>query len=248
MINLLKFEFRKLFRQKSFYVCGAVMLAMSLIGLMISKALAQNEQLEIAMPTAMSSLLTAVSSSNFTMVSGIFVALFVCADYDQQTIKNVYARGFSRNTVYFAKLVASVVAVLVMFAATLLFTYAVGGAMFDGTAESGNYAALIAGQLLYCIAYAAFVFAVGIAVKRVGVSIALAILGPSLIGTALSLVDAVLKIDGFKMSSYWLDGFLNDLSSLSTASSRLAVCVVLTAVYAAAFVAVGCFINKRQEN
>lgn len=248
MINLLKFEFHKLIRQKSFYICTAVMLAMSVIGIMLSKALAENSEFNMAMPTAQSALLSAVSSSNFTMICGIFIALFVCADFDQQTIKNVYSRGFSRDSVYFSKFIVSALATVVMFAITLVFTFVAGSAMFDGTAGTGNYAALIAGQLVLCLAYSSFVFAVCLVVKKVGISIALAILGPSLIGTIVNLIDSFLKIKNFELGSYWLDGFLVDLSSLSTATGRLIVCIVLSFVYAVIFIGAGFFINRKQEN
>ena len=248
MNNLLKFEFRKLFKQKSFYICTAVMLALSVVGLMLNRALAENAELNMTMPTAKSALLSAVSSSNFTMICGIFIALFVCTDYDQQTIKNVYSRGFSRNNVYFAKFIVCVLSTVAMFAVTLIFTYVAGGVMFDGTAETGNYAGLIAGQLLYCLAYSSFVFAVSLIVKKVGISIALAILGPSLIGTVVNLADAFLKIENFKIGSYWLDGFIGDLTSLTTDSTRLTVCIVLSLVYAAVFVVTGYLINRKQEN
>ena len=248
MKNLLKFEFHKLLRQKSFYICTGVMLVMSLISLLLTQALVNNSEISMAIPSGKSTLLSAVSSSNFTMICGIFIALFVCTDYDQQTIKNVYSRGFSRTAVYFAKFIACVVSTLIMFAFTLLFTYAVGNAMFDGTAESGNYAGLLIGQLLYCVASASFVFAVCLIVKKVGVSIALAILGPSIIGTVLNLADAFLKIDSFKIGNYWLDGFIGDLSVIGTDTTRLVVCIVLSVVYAAAFIVGGFFINKNQEN
>lgn len=248
MKNLLKFEFHKLIRQKSFYICTGVMLALSLISLLLTQALVNNPDLGMAMPSGKSALLSAVSSSNFTMICGIFIALFVCTDFDQQTIKNVYSRGFSRTAVYFAKFIVCVVSTLIMFALTLLFTYAVGNIMFNGTAESGNYAGLLIGQFLYCIASASFVFAVCLIVKKVGVSIALAILGPSLIGTVLNLADAFLKIDSFKVGDYWLDGFIGDLSVIGTDTTRLVICIVLSIVYAVAFIVGGFFINKKQEN
>jgi len=248
MSNLIKFEFHKLFRQKSFYICTAIMLAMSFLGLLLNKTLANNPDLNMTMPTAKSSLLTAVSSSSFTMLCGIFLALFVCTDYDQQTIKNVYARGFSRSNVYFAKYVVCVISTIAMFALTLIFNYVVGSALFDGTADEGNYAGLIVGQLIYCLAYSSFVFAISLAVKKVGVAIALAVLGLSLIGTVISLADAFLKIENFKISSYWLDGFISDLTLLSTYNTRLVVCIVLSIVYTVIFVVVGYVINKRQEN
>lgn len=248
MNNLLKFEFRKLFRQKSFYICTAIMMILSVFGLLLSKALAENSEFNMTMPTALSSLLSAITSSNFTMICGIFIALFVCVDYDQQTIKNVYSRGFSRDNVYFSKLIVCVLSTVAMFLVTLAFTYVMGCAMFDKTAEAGNYAALIAGQLVYCLAYASFVFAVSLIVKKVGISIALAILGPSLIGTVINLVDAFLKIADFKIGSYWLDGFVADLTSLATDNTRLIVCVVLSLLYAVVFIVAGFVINRKQEN
>ncbi len=248
MNNLLKFEFRKLFKQKSFYICTVIMLAMSFLGLLLNKTLASNADFNMAMPTAKSSLLTAVSSSSFTMICGIFLALFICTDYDQQTIKNVYARGFSRNNVYFAKFIVCVISTIAMFALTLVFTYIAGSVLFDGTSDTGNYAGMIAGQLIYCIAYSSFVFAISLIVKKVGISIALAILGPSLIGTVINLADAFLKIENFKIGSYWLDGFIGDLTSLATDNTRLIVCIVLSIVYAAIFVVAGYLINRKQEN
>ena len=248
MKNLLKFEFRKLFKQKSFYICTAAMLAISYMGLLLNKTIASNPEMNMPMPSVLSSLLSAINSSNFTMICGIFIALFVCTDYDQQTIKNVYARGFPRNSVYFAKYFVSVFSTVIMFAITLVFNYASAATMFERTSETGNYIGLIAGQLLYCIAYSSFVFSVSLIVKKVGISIALAILGPSLIGTVINLADAFLKTENFKIGSYWLSGFVNDLTSIATDNSRLVVCIVFSIVYALLFVIIGCLINKKQEN
>lgn len=248
MNNLLKFEFRKLFRQKSFYICSAVMLAMSFFGLLLNKTLASNPNFNMAMPTANTALLSAVSSSSFTMICGIFIALFVCTDYDQQTIKNIYSRGFSRSNVYFAKYIVSVISTTIMFAVTLIFTYVIGATMFETTPITGEYFSLLIGQILYCLAYSAFVFAVSLIVKKVGISIALAILGPALIGTVINLADAFLKIENFKIGSYWLDGFIGDLTSLSTNSTRIIICIILSIVYIAVFVVGGYLANKKQEN
>ena len=129
-----------------------------------------------------------------------------------------------------------------------MFTYIAGSFLFDGTADTGNYAGLIAGQLIYCIAYSSFVFAISLTVKKAGVSIALAILGPSLIGTVINLADSFLKMKNFKIGAYWLDGFIGDLTSLSTDNTRLIVCIVLSIVYAVIFVVAGYLINRKQEN
>ncbi len=250
MKKLLKFEFYKLSKQKSFYICSAVMLVMSLIGILLSKAIADgNPELPMGATSGKSAMLSAVSSSSFTMICGIFLALFVCSDYSEQTIKNIYSRGFSRGKVYIAKFTAGITATIIMFAVTLLFNLAAGSLIFgNGASPSGNYAGLILGQLITCIAYSSFVFAICLIVKKVGSSIALAILGPSLISALLSLADAFLKIENFKISGYWLEGLLGDLSSAATSTSRLTVCIILSIIYAVAFATAGYFINKKQDN
>lgn len=221
---------------------------MSAVSLLITQAFVKSPDFTGVPPSGRSAMLSAVSSSSLTAVCGIFTALFVCADYEQQTIKNVYARGFSKNSVYSAKLITVLATTSIMFASTLLFTYIAGNAMFkDGATESGNYAGLLTGQLIYCLAYSSFVSAVSLNVKKTGISIALAILGPSLIGTALSLADAFLKLESFKITDYWLDGFLDDLTSASTGNARLAVCAALSAVYAAVFSAAGYITNSRRD-
>lgn len=248
MKNIYKFEFYKLIKQKSLYICSAVMLALSLFGALLSKALASNPDIGMTAPSNLSVLLSSVSSSNFTIICDIFIALFVCADYDQGTIKNIYSRGFSRGTVYFSKFTVAIVATTAMFGATLLFNLIVGSSMFDSAAEKGNYVGLLIGQYLYCIAYSTFSFAICLAIKKIGASIALAILGPSLIGTALALADAFLKFKNFKFGNFWLDAFITDLSSVATDSKRMIVCITLSAIYTVIFAAIGYYINKRQEN
>lgn len=250
MKDLLKFEFYKLKKQKSFYICTAVILAMSFLGALLTKLLADNNAgLNTVVLSGQSTMLSAISSSNFTMICSIFIALFVCADHSEQTIKNIYSRGFSKGTVYFAKYTVGVVATATMFVLTLLFSFAIGSVMFvNKTAESGNIFGFIIGQLILCIAYTSFVFAISLSLKKVGSSIALAILGPMLVSMLLSLADAFLKIDKFKISSYWIEGFVSDLSIVSTKPSRLAVCIILSAIYAIVFAATGFFINKKQEN
>lgn len=248
MKNLLKFEFHKLLKQKSFYNCTIIMLALSFFGVLLNRSLADNAELNITMPSVMSALLSAVNTSSFTLICGIFIVLFVCTDYDQQTIKNVYSRGFSRSNVYFAKYIVCVFSTIVMFAIMLIFTYGIGKSILDGVIETGNYVGLISGQLLFCIAYSSFVFSVSLIVKKVGISIALAILGPSLIGTVINLLDSFLKIDNFKISSYWLNDFINDLTYLATDNARLSICMILSIIYAVVFVSVGYLISKKQEN
>ena len=246
MKNIFKFEFIKLIKHKSFYICAAVILAIEFLSLMLQKQLSALSGSADGLSVT-SVLLSAIDSSGFTMICGIFIALFTCADYTEQTIKNIYSHGFSKTKVCFSKFITVVTATLVMFAATIIFSFACGNAMF-GRGDDGNCAGLLFGQLLMCIAHSAFVFAISIAVKKGGVSIACAILGPSLVGILLSFIDASVKSDGFSLAKYWLSYFSGDLSTLSTSAERLTICSIFCIIYTVMFTLIACLINKKQEH
>ncbi len=250
MKNLLKFEFHKLFKAKSFYICTAIIFLMSLLTVAISVLFSniQVEGMTITKAGPLETMINAISSSNFTMISGIFVAIFACYDYEQQTIKNVYSHGFSRNKVYFAKFIVCMAATLIMFALTLIFNYLLGLGLLNGPYKDGNYLGLILGQIIYCITYSSFIFALALIIKKTGFSIALAILGPSLITLVITLVDSLLKLKEVKISSYWFGSFSSDLVSLATTNNRLLIVIGLSIAYCVLFVLGGYFINRKQEN
>ena len=248
MKNLLRFEFHKLFRAKSFYICTAVIFLMSFLTILVNKLFLSSTEMASLMPDAMQTMLSAVSSSNFTMIAGIFIAIFACYDYEQQTIKNIYSHGFSKNKVYFAKLIICSIAIIIMFALTLLFNYLLGLTMLNGATKDGNYLGLFLGQLIYVVAYCSFVFAISLIVKKVGISIAFAILGPSLITLLITLIDSLLKLKDFKISSYWFGKFIEDLTNLATTANRLWTVIGLSLIYALIFILGGYLINKKQEN
>ena len=117
MNNLLKLEFTRLKRQKSFYVCTIIMVALIFLSMLTANALA-NASPEIAAEfkaSGIESLIGGMGNSSFTLIASIFAVLFVCEDYDQQIVKNIYARGYSRKSVYLSKMVSVFVSTTVMF-------------------------------------------------------------------------------------------------------------------------------------
>ena len=88
MKALLKFEYRKLFRQKSFYVCGVLLTAFVFFSAAVSRLAADNAQeIAVPLPTAIGMLRTALQGANATLIVGIFAALFVCGDHADGTLK-----------------------------------------------------------------------------------------------------------------------------------------------------------------
>lgn len=262
MIKLLQFELFKLRKQKSLYICSAIILAGLFLSVAASFVLTRTLggldglfEEEIPVPTAVDMVLSAVSAADFTLIAGIFIALYVCGDYSQKTIKNIYSRGFSRSDVYFAKLIICVGYVVIMYIITELFALAVGSAFFGFEPQGGNIFWLLLGQLFVCIASASFCYAIANIIKKTGVVLAIVILVPVALTVILTLVDTVIKvymadiikIENFALSDYWLDGMLMVLADAKASVTKIVVSCILPVIYAALFLTAGYLVNRNTE-
>ena len=256
MRDLLKFEFRKLRTQKSFYISLAIMLAMILIMGITYKIVLETmpevseaaEATGESIPATFSSFLLGFSSvSMFSMLTAIFTSIVVCGDYDSQIVKNIYARGYSREHHYFAKLLYVFVTTTVMFLFAVIVSCAVGGALFGFEGVTGKIFLLLCGQYVVCMSGVAFSFAFAEIIKILGAAIAVNILAPTIIPLIFELADTALKIKDFKISDVWMSSFLTSLMNLDEVTGRIIVCIVGAIVYAALFIAAGFFASRKTE-
>lgn len=250
MNNLLKLEFTKLKRQKSFYVCTIIMVALIFLSMLTANALA-NASPEIAAEfkaSGIESLVGGMNNSSFTLIASIFAVLFVCEDYDQQIVKNIYARGYSRKSVYLSKMISVLAATTVMFIVVELAALALGTAFF-GLGELGNFKFLTVVGTQYVVAMAniALAFAIAAVLRRNGGSIAGIILAPMLVGVVCGLADSFLKIEDFTLTSLWLSNFMTDVSTLAVSAERMLVCLIGSLIYIPVFVIAGLYFNKKIE-
>ena len=235
MNNLLKLEFTRLKRQKSFYVCTVIMVALIFLSMLTANALA-NASPEIAAEfkaSGIESLVGGMNNSSFALIASIFAVLFVCEDYDQQIVKNIYARGYSRKSVYLSKMISVLAATSVMFIIV----------------ELGNFKflAVVGTQYVVAMANIALAFAIASVLRRNGGSIAGIILAPMLVGVVCGLADSFLNIEDFTLTSLWLSNFMTDVSTLAVSTERMLVCLVGSLIYIPVFVIAGLYFNKKIE-
>lgn len=247
MKKLFKFELFKLRKQKSLYICSALILVLLLLELLLSMLMTKafGEEFMTTL-SAIDVVLSAVSSADFTLLASIFIVIYVCGDFGQQTIKNIYSRGFSRTEVYFVKLIICIAYTVAMFIITELFALAMGSAFYGFKPQEGHIFALLLGQLLACIAFTTFAFAVCHLIKRTGIAIILVIFVPSVLSLILSLMDVIIRADDFKIVNCWLDGMIASLDSTASVTTIVLGCI-LPVVYGALFVTGGFFLNRRIE-
>ncbi len=250
MNRLLSFELRKTRKQRSFYICTAVMVLLLVLPMLMSYLFLKTESEsfgEIGL-SGIGCLIGAANNSSFILIVGIFTALTVCEDYEQQTIKTVFARGYSRRRVYFAKLVSAWIVTTVMFAAVELSAFVFGSLFFGaGEAENLRFIGILCVQYVVCMAYVSLFYALSSIIRKNGFSIAATIVLPMLVGLLLSLIDSFLENESFSLASIWLSSFLSDVSAFTVSNERLLGCLFASICYIAAFVLGGMYFNKKTE-
>ena len=247
MGKLLKFEFRKLFRQKSFYVCCALLLLFVFLSAAIMKLAAENtEDASYRLPAAADLLRSSLQGANATLIAGIFTALFVCADHSYDTLKNIYAKGYTRTSVYFSKLTAVLASAALFCAVTWCGGFACGKWLLDGGGFGAELFGALAAQLLVVFGYTALFFALATVIQKTGGSIAACIVGPMLFSLLFTAVDTVINSQTFDLSDYWLDSLFAGLAQTGAAGETLLTAVLLSALYAVIFTAAGVLFHRKQ--
>lgn len=257
MTKLLKFEFRKLFRNKILYICFAISLAMVLITTLTYKALgdllAQTAEetgtpIPVTNYTSLSLLKSSFSNGNVSLVGGVMIALLICEDYANDLTKNIYSKGFSREKLYFAKYISGLAAFLLLILIAMISSFAFGFAL-DGLGSTGeNYVLSIICLLIIGIAYYTIFFGVSMLIKKIGGSIAINIIGPTVLSLLLVMGDTFLKVDNFSFADYWLDNNVSYLSQNDVSNKVIITSLVVSILVIAAMGAASFIVNSKKDN
>lgn len=255
MSSLLRFNFRKLRKQKSLYLCVGIMLGMLLLSAVMYKMIMDSstignslQSVGVYLQTGVTFGLSTIDNSYFVTLIGIVIALAVCDDYEQHTLKNIYARGYTRKQFYFSKLALMLAATTAVYILIMLCSFAMGFAFFGGElTDMGKVAALIAIQYIAALANAAFMFMLSTLFKRSGLSIAMAIIIPAVINLILQITDILLKTEDVKISGFWTTSCFTTLANLNVSTTNMLICLLMSVIYAVVFVCAGSAIAKKAE-
>lgn len=273
MTKLFKFEYRRLFRQKSFWIFMAVAAALAFLSLGAFKLIEIATNITSDMKdvdtyfgigyTGAEAFRNATSLGDIDIVIAIVAAIFVCSEYSRGTIKTVVSAGFSRCKIFTAEFLVSMTAAALVFVASSVSAF-VFGSIFWGigkfNAELWNAVLL---QLLIVLSLTAIIYMFSKAVKKTAAAIAFGIFAPQITALLLKIADAAIDSEKFRLSDYWLSGCLSDVQATSplnmnifdiingtsaNLTSELAIRVIaVSAVYMAAAFVFGIIIFRRQE-
>lgn len=238
MLKLLKFEFHKLIRQKSTYICILIPFIFLFLGILINKLIYMNDNAQI--PTTINILKTSLATTNLTLILAIFIAINVTEDYTEQTIKNIYGKGYSRESVYLTKYIIIILYTLINVIIIYLSSLLIGNIFF----ELGNIDNLITNlisQAIIILAYSSLSYLIAVIFKKTSPAIACSILIPLIISLLVNTLDSVLKLENIKLANYWLDSFLTNINNNSNISI-----IIMAIIYTFIFFVSGLIINKKQ--
>ncbi len=242
MFGLIKSDFYKLFRMKSFCICAAIAAVLSGLGIFALDALDKAqyamyglEDMFISQYTGVYSLTLGLGSA--TLFTTILVSMFVPGEFKFGTIKNIASRGISRVGIYFSKYIVtifiSVVYSLICAAAAFITGCCLAGVGdFDRTIFL-DILEVFGLFLLAQIAMQSIFQMIGFLVRStgwtIGANIAIFAFLPSMVlnlidfavnswlAPAVASVDWLsswLKIENFSSNNYWPFPYLSEFANI----------------------------------
>lgn len=200
--RLIKFELSKLFHSVSFYVCGACLLVLSVLGelmLMFAETLFGNltfkDLADYGLYSGTICLVKASSMGNLPMLLGIFISISICSEYSGKTFKNVWSRGFSRMQTFIAKTVVACVAALI-YVVSMMFVCFLFASILCGVGKelTRNEIGSINVQICIVLAIACFFVMIAFVFKRRSIAVVIAVMAPSLLTIGSTAIDYMLQL------------------------------------------------------
>lgn len=184
MLNLFKTDLRRLFKDKLFLItciiAGALALFSPLINILIFSGIDAEEGLEILgmLPTAKSFFFNSfLPGNNMGLIMPILIAIILCKDFSQGTVRNKIICGYSRSSIFLSMfLSSSVVTSLIMvgqgfvtlFFSLIFFDYSNEAFTF---AEFGYFMLSLLFEILVYVFVSAIISFLCVAMKNAGTSV-----------------------------------------------------------------------------
>ena len=246
MGKLLKFESRKLFRQKSLYICSLIFAAWSSLTVVISYLVSKMMHAEASCQSAQDAMVGAIGAGMFSTIAAIVVALIVCKDFQWKTVRNVLTKGYTRNQFYLAKLIISEIAVLCMLILSWIVSFITGLILYGTGYTPENMVYALVAQIFVASAFAALFNMLSFLVRSTGGSIAVGIIVPMVAGTIVDLIDVAAKLS-FKFSDLLLSSKVNVVYKGSASTGDITKALITALCYIAITAFIGMIVNKKRE-
>ena len=228
MGNLMAVDFYKIFRTKSFYVIGAILLAITILysAVICSRDIwAYEENMANTASSFGSSFGNAwsiifSSFSNISSLVAMMSILFMCSEFSFGTMKNIASKGYSRMGIYLSKFLVSALCLCIYFVLTFITSFVtcvvvVGNRVPNFFKLPTHMFLPLFFIFLFLLVDVSFALMVSSLVRKSGQAIAAYIVPTAIANILLSIIDInlfknILKTD-FRLSYYVYTSCLSEV-------------------------------------
>lgn len=257
MINILKSDFYKLFRMRSFYVCGVLSAILAALNILLSVQQLAMYNFPASLFGYNGFLAFQLGLSSAPLFFIILISIFVSSEFSHGTIKNTLSVGNSRTSVYFSKLITGVSAVI-MYSLLCAVVSCIIGTIFWGFGEDitrAEYLDLLRMMGLYFLAESArislFVM-IGFLLRNTGATIAMNLLlamgvADILVNLINKLINNIPNIENFTLKKYLPSTYCSSFLSLNISKETLITGLIVCISSIVIFSVIGWFIFKKRD-
>lgn len=250
MKHMLAFEFRKLFTKKKLYIFLILILCMVLLTASM-KSILSSSDIEGAQASAVTSfefVKNAYSNAMMGILGGIFISIFVCEDAGNDYLKNIYAKGYHRFTVFFAKFISNLVAMFIMYIFAIVSNILIGIMILPSGAIPEGFALSLIVSGLLLVASTAFFFTISMFVSKLALAITFNIVAPIIISIILQVIDMGLKSTSIEISKFWIDNAITNVGNATTDGIVFLTGAVVAVIYTGILLVGGSFLCSKKDN
>ena len=238
MKRLVKLQLRNLFSLKSFYVCSILMLLSPIINL-VASLIIKKEFVAKFIPEV-SNLL-----SSTEILITVVIVLFACLDSNDGTLKNIISRGYTKKQYLLSKYIVALIATLIMYLVPIILTFVI--TIGNGMGFESKYVYYILAYLMQIGATVCLYVVLSYIFEKIGPSMVACLIGPSMVGTALPLLQLLVKTKKINIANFWITNIAGSAIVKIPNIVDLLVVASLATVYIIGLLSLGLYLGKKKE-
>lgn len=248
MLNLLRADFYKLLRRKSFYICGILAIVVACLSVVLENMsftyTLQGMGIDFdSLPAMYRLYFSGVSAFTRTIGLGaifitIMVSMFVSSEFSFGTIKNIVTSGKSRISIYTSKLIMALVISTIYTLLCGLAGFATGSIVW-GTGEITRTEYLEIFRIIGLIIAVEFSMQtlftmVSFIVRTTGAAITINLIIGTVISETLPIINIVFKrmlsVEEFDVLKYWPYTYLGVFNQFEIPTEQITLGLIVCAV------------------
>ncbi|MDR0500539.1 MAG: ABC transporter permease [Coriobacteriales bacterium] len=267
MLRLTKYEFKRLFHSKSFWIFLAIVVFFSAFQIVImanSTALTNSVSLgmlevdttdgnllndESIQLLGIDGLISGAGDHLITLLP-ILLSIFIASDFSNKTLRNVVAKGYAKYQVYLAKFFCACFATTIFVIISSVIASVLSSILWgfsNAIIDYGKTASIFLAKLMSFYGLTSITVLVSMTVQNIGGSVAINIVITRFAPYILTSVATLLGEEINAFSKYEISTVINSLPDTSAEFSAVCFAFLVSIVYLAISNAVGTYVFQKRD-